>query len=139
MAAIWSWARVDLNKPLAVIAAKDENTMRALAPKYWEQRGGVRPASVRVTAPDRHYLAIRTDVEGDDRQYLNPHITAYFSCTALVLGQSLSPDLTLWFSRGFTGLLSNTIVRDDFIVIGAPIPGTWSGCARARSCGCRSC
>ncbi len=34
--ALWSWARADLNKPLSVIAAKDENSLRALAPQYRE-------------------------------------------------------------------------------------------------------
>ena len=36
----------DLNKPLVVIAVKDEISMKALAPSYWEQKNGVRPATV---------------------------------------------------------------------------------------------
>ena len=32
-AALWSWAKADLNKPLSVIVLKDENSMRALAPQ----------------------------------------------------------------------------------------------------------
>jgi hypothetical protein len=35
----WSWARVDLNKPMAVLAVKDEATMKTLAPEYWEEKG----------------------------------------------------------------------------------------------------
>ncbi|HSC28897.1 MAG TPA: hypothetical protein VLD67_16595, partial [Vicinamibacterales bacterium] len=93
MKALWSWARVDLNKPLGVIALKDENSMRLLAPQYWEERGGIRPASVWVTGPDRHYLTIRTDVRASDTDTTNPHITAYFSYIGLVMGQSLDPDL----------------------------------------------
>ena len=53
-AALFSWARPDLNKPLSVIALKDENSMRALAPQYWEERRSIRPASVWVTGPDQH-------------------------------------------------------------------------------------
>jgi hypothetical protein len=104
-----------------VIAVKDENSMRALAPRYWEERRSVRPASVWVTGADRHYLAIRTDVEVDDRGTINPYITAYFSYVGLILDQSIDFDLPLWFQRGFTGVLSNTIVRDDHILLGAPI------------------
>ena len=44
-AALWSWAKAELNKPLGVIVLKDENSMRALAPQYWEERRSVRPAS----------------------------------------------------------------------------------------------
>ncbi len=122
MATLWPWARVDLNKPLTVIAVKDENSMRALAPKYWEARGGVRPASVWVSGPDRHYLAIRTGLDVESQGNVNPYINSYFSYISLVMMQSLSPDLPLWLSRGLSGVLSNTLVKNDHIVIGAPIP-----------------
>jgi TPR repeat protein len=121
-AALWSWAKADLNKPLSVIVLKDQNSMRALAPQYWEERRSVRPASVWVTAPDTNYLVLRTDVEAEQQGTINPYITAYQSYIDLVIGQSLSPDLPLWFRRGFTGVISNTIVRDDHVLFGAPIP-----------------
>lgn len=122
MVTLWAWARVDLNKPLAVIAVKDENSMRALAPGYWEKRGGIRPASVWVTGADRHYLAIRTGLDVESQGNVNPYITSYFAYINLVMMQSLSPDLPLWLSRGLSGVLSNTLIKNDHIIIGAPIP-----------------
>lgn len=122
MAALWAWAKPDLNKPLAVIVVKDENSMRALAPQYWEQRGTVRPGSLWVSGPDQHYLALRADVEADDQATINPYITSYFSYVGLVLDQSLDRDVPVWFRRGFTGVLSNTVVRDDRILLGPVIP-----------------
>lgn len=122
MATLWPWARVDLNKPLTVITVKDENSMRALAPEFWETRGGMRPASVWVTGADRHYLAIRAGLDVESQGNINPYITSYFSYINLVMMQSLSPDLPLWLSRGLSGVLSNTLVKDDHIIIGAPIP-----------------
>ena len=123
--ALFSWAKPDLNKPLAVVVLKDQNSMRALAPKFWEERRAVKPASVWVTGPDQHYLVLRTDVEtesqGTSNLTTNPYITAYFSYISLVLNQSLDRDLPLWFTRGFTGVLSNTIVNDDHVLLGAPI------------------
>jgi hypothetical protein len=123
--ALFSWAKPDLNKPLAVIVLKDQNSMRALAPKYWEERRAVKPASVWVTAPDQHYLVLRTDVEaesqGTSNLTTNPYVTAYFAYINLVLNQSLDRDLPLWFTRGFSGVLSNTIVNDDHVLLGAPI------------------
>jgi hypothetical protein len=56
MVALWPWAKPDLTKPLRVIAVKDESAVRALAPEFWELRGGVRPASLWVTGADRFPL-----------------------------------------------------------------------------------
>ena len=119
---LWPWAQVDLDKPLAVLAVDNEPGMKALAPKYWEQKGGVRPASAWVEGVDRYYLAIRTDLEAEDRLYVNPHISAYFSYASLILRQSVQADLPEWFSRGLAGVLSNTIVRDSYVLLGPPIP-----------------
>jgi TonB family protein len=122
IAALWPWARVDLSRPLGVIAVKDESSMRALAPAYWEGKGDIRPVSVWVTGADRPYLVIRADLRGDDRNTLNPHISAYYSYVSLVLQSSLARDLPLWLGRGLAGVVSNTVVRDNFILLGPPIP-----------------
>ncbi len=75
-----------------------------------------------VGAADATYIVLRADVEVEDRGTLNPYMTAYWSYIDMVLGQSIGRDLPLWFRRGFTEVLSNTIVRDDHVLIGAPIP-----------------
>jgi tetratricopeptide (TPR) repeat protein len=121
IAALWPWARVDLNKPLAVIAVKDEAAMKAMAPEFWERKGGVHPASVWVGGADQNYLAIRTDVHAEDTQDSNPYQHSYFSYAALVLQQSATRDLPFWFNRGLAGVISNTIVRDGKILLGLPI------------------
>ena len=120
--ALFSWAKTDLNRPLSILVIKDENSMRALAPEYWEGRRSIHPASVWTGGPDGTYIALRADVEVEDRGTLNPYRTAYWSYIDMVLGQSIGRDLPLWFRRGFTEVLSNTIVRDDHILVGAPIP-----------------
>lgn len=122
IAALFAWARVDLDRPVAVLAVRDERSMRALAPQYWEAKGGVRPASVWVTAPDQHYFAIRADVQAEDNVNVNPHITAYHAYVSLILRHSSDRELPLWLSTGFAGVLSNTIVRDTHILFGPPIP-----------------
>jgi tetratricopeptide (TPR) repeat protein len=119
---LFPWARVDLNKPFIVVAVDDEQGMRALAPEYWEKKGGVHPASVWVSGADQYYLAIRTDLEGEDRDLLNPYYSAYFSYASLVLHQSVQANLPHWLGRGLAGVLSNTIVRDNQILLGPPIP-----------------
>jgi tetratricopeptide (TPR) repeat protein len=119
---LFEWARVDLDRPVAVLAVKDEGSMKALAPGYWEKRGSVRPVSVWVGAPDQYYLAIRADVQAEEgRGEVNPHIHAYFSYISLILQQSINRDAPLWVTRGFAGVLSNTIVHDTNVQIGRPI------------------
>jgi tetratricopeptide (TPR) repeat protein len=122
ISALFAWARADLDRPIAIYAVKDERSMRALAPQYWEDKGGIRPVSVWVSAPDQHYFGIRADVQVEDRDTINPHITAYYAYVSLVLQQSSDRPLPLWFSTGFAGVLSNTIVRDTHILFGPPIP-----------------
>jgi tetratricopeptide (TPR) repeat protein len=122
IATLWPWARVDLNKPLAVFAVKDETAMKALAPLYWERKGGVHPASVWVGGADQNYLAIRTDVPAPDTSEINPYVTSYFSYVSLILAHSVEHQLPLWLSRGLAGVLSNTIIRNTKLLLGPPIP-----------------
>lgn len=122
MAALWPWMKTDLPKPVLVIGAKDESTVRLLAPEYWERRGSVHPVSVWVSGADQHYMLIRTDQRGDDTITLNPYTSAYFSYASLILNSSFDRELPLWFSLGLAGVVSNTIVRDNFILLGPPIP-----------------
>ena len=119
---LWPWAKVDLNKPLSVFVVKDETAMKAMAPGYWEQKGGMRPATVWVGGVDQNFLALRTDVEARDESYINPYVSSYFSYVSLVLQQSVARPLPLWFSRGLAGVMSNTIVRENKILLGPPIP-----------------
>jgi tetratricopeptide (TPR) repeat protein len=123
MAALWPWMKTELPKPVLVIGARDEATVRQLAPEYWERRGSIHPVSVWVTGADQHYMLMRTDQRGDDTTTtLNPYASAYFSYASLVLNSSFDRDLPLWFSLGLAGVISNTIVRDNFILLGPPIP-----------------
>jgi len=122
IAAIYPWAKVDLSRPVAVLAVKDETSMKAVAPTYWERKGGVHPSSVWVSGPDQYYLAVRTDVSAESRGEVNPYFNSYFSYVSLVLRQSLERQLPEWFMRGLSGVWSNTIVRESKILLGPPIP-----------------
>jgi len=122
VATLWPWARTDLAKPMLVIAVKDEQAMKALAPGYWERKGGVHPASVWLSGADQSYMAIRTDAQNDDNLLINPNTSTYFSYVHLILTSSFGRELPLWFSRGLAGVLSNTIVHGNEILLGPPIP-----------------
>lgn len=120
VAAMWPWAQVDLNKPLVIFALKDEQSLKMLAPKFWEKKGnGV--SSVWVSGADRAYIAIRTDVQMDAQRHVNPYATSYFAYFSLILQQSVGR-LPPWFARGLSGVMSNTVIDDKKIMLGPPAP-----------------
>jgi len=118
----WSWARVQLNRPIVIIAVKDEASMKALVPRYWEKGSTIRPASVLVSGPDRHYIALRADVQAEDRDGINPYNSAYWSYAALTLDSAFNNGLPVWLTTGLSAVLSNTIVRENQIQFGRPLP-----------------
>ena len=118
----WPWARPRLDRPVYVVAAKDEATMKALAPQYWEQRGSIRPDSVFVTAADRHYIALRADVTGDGQVNVNPYFSSYWSYSSLALNAAFDRELPLWLRSGLAGVLANSIVRQDELRFGLSVP-----------------
>jgi tetratricopeptide (TPR) repeat protein len=118
---IWPWAKGSFEKPLVVYAVKDERSMRMLAPQYWEKRGSVNPTSIFLTAPEAHYIAVRTDVRMDEVQ-TNPYRASYWSYVGLTLTSSIPHPLPLWYSRGLSEVFSNTIVQPNDVLVGPILP-----------------
>ncbi|RPJ76812.1 MAG: hypothetical protein EHM24_01440, partial [Acidobacteria bacterium] len=119
---LWPWAHVAADKPVLVFAARNEQTLKSLAPEFWETKGGTRPVSVFVTGRDRHYIALRTDVEEPDSVAANPYFSTYWSYVYLVLEWSFEKPLPLWFGRGLSEFFANTIVRSKDIQVGRVVP-----------------
>src|SRR5262245_57042997 len=73
---LWPWAALDLDRPILVLAVKNEDGMKVLVPQAWEDRKAVHPASMLVTGVDRHYIALRADVRTEDKGgTVNPYIS----------------------------------------------------------------
>ena len=53
-----------------------------------------------TTAPDRHYLAMRSDVRMDDTVGTNPYFASYWAYSALALDAAFERELPLWFAAG---------------------------------------
>ena len=119
----WPWARVQLDRPVIVVAAKDENSMKLLVPGFWEKSSrDSRPTSVFGTGAAAHYITLRSDVRADDTVGVNPYVSSYWSYSALTLNEAFERPLPLWFRNGLAELLSNSIVRDSEIQFGRAIP-----------------
>lgn len=119
---LWPWATSELGAPVIVYAARDEHSMRALVPSYYEGRNAVRPTSVFYSVDYGHYITLRLDAGTRGEPNVNPFINSYWSYVALVLRTNIPQELPPWMFRGMAEVFSNTIVGDDAILVGPVIP-----------------
>ena len=120
MRRIFPWLRLASPRPYLVLAARNEATMRLLAPGYFERPSDTILVGITATGLDRAYLALRADIRNDDREGVNPFETAYwgFASQAMRDTSSLWPQ---WLLRGMSSVVGNTLVREDEIQLGRVI------------------
>jgi TPR repeat protein len=119
---VWPGATTDLGEEVLVYAARDEKSMRELVPESFKGRGAIRPSSMFTSSAFGHFIAMRADINPDSQGQINPYITSYWSYVSLVVRATFGRDLPLWFVRGFADVFSNTVVRDNTILVGQVIP-----------------
>lgn len=119
---VFPWAKNEIAEPIVILGPRDEDAMKELLPQYADRWNGARYSSVTSSAPDRHYIAIRTDVLGENDQNVNPYRPVFWTYAALAISQSLGSDLPQWYFRGMAEFVSNTIVTNSSVEIGRPIP-----------------
>jgi tetratricopeptide (TPR) repeat protein len=117
---LWPWAKIDTGRPFLVFAARDEATLKTLGPQYWEGKR-FRPVAFGTQGRDRHYLAVRTDVQEPDEIGANPYQSAYWSYVSAVFHRSFPRRVPEWYGRGIAEVMSNTIVRDKELHVGRPL------------------
>jgi protein TonB len=117
---LWPSAKGTLNRPLVIIAAKNEASFVALTPLYSGPDVPMRLGSLRVAGPDRFYILVRADV-GPGGDGLNPYRAAYASYASLQLDSRFARALPLWLTEGLSAVMSNAIVHDDRLEFGRPI------------------
>lgn len=114
---LWPWARLTPAKPILILAVRDESSLKALLPGYWERKGGIRPAGLFVSGLERHYVVLRTDVQVAEGDTDNPYRVPYHEYVHLLLDLNFD-DLPPWFNEGMAEFYGNTIVRDQAILQG---------------------
>src|SRR5882757_6403822 len=87
-------AQVDLGAPILVLAAKDEKTFRALEPAAYLSKGSLKLAGLFLRAPDKNYVLMRLDAEGE-----HPYSVVYHEYTHLLLSKS-EDFMPLWMNEG---------------------------------------
>ncbi len=106
--------RVESGKPFVVMAFKDEKSMRAAMPGYWEKKGQAHPAGVLLSGGDKIYAAILLDAGG-----VNPYGTVYHEYTHMVLHLNVR-SLPLWMSEGLAEFYANSTIGEKEVNLGRP-------------------
>lgn len=104
--------RLDPGKPILILAAKNENSMKALLPGYWEQKGHVHPAGIYIPGEEKHYVALRLDSESE-----NPFHALYHEYTHALIHLNFS-GLPAWLDEGLAEFYGNTVINGKDIQTG---------------------
>lgn len=108
--------RVDLGKPLIILAVKNEDSLKALLPGYWESKGHAHPAGLYAPGEERHFVALRTNVEAD-----NPYQIVYHEYTHAIMNLNFR-DLPIWLGEGLAEFYGNSAIHQKDVEIGKISP-----------------
>src|SRR5271163_1107285 len=73
-------AKVDNGSPIIVIALKDKKDFQALEPEAYLAKGQLDISGLFLQTPDKNYVLLRLDAEGD-----HPYATVYHEYTHFVM------------------------------------------------------
>lgn len=106
--------------PITIVAAKDEKTLKALIPEYWERKGAAHPAGVYLNTGDTgaNYIALQLDVTLNENAY-EPFEPVYHEYVHYLTRRMIAR-WPLWLVEGFAEFYGNTRTKNDQIFIGAP-------------------
>ncbi len=107
-------ANVDPSSPIVVVALKDKKGFQALEPEAYLGKGRLDLAGYFLHAPDKNYVLLRLDVQGE-----HPFATVYHEYTHLLLENS-GVWLPLWLNEGLAEFFQNTEITDRDAKVGEP-------------------
>ena len=120
--AVWPWARRDDARAFVVFVARDEDALRALAPRWYATIDRDHPSAVYVSGTDADYVALRVDLRKRDDTRVNPYLTAFRGYADNVLVRLFPGRLSPWLRDGLGEMLGNTLVRAKDVEVGRAIP-----------------
>lgn len=112
--ALTSSVRLDPSVPLLIFAVKNEKSLSQLLPEYWAQQGHLHPAGVFVPGPEKNYIALRTDVEGEF-----PYHTIYHEYVHLIVNLNFR-HFPRWLNEGYAEFLGYASVSGNGGKLGQP-------------------
>jgi tetratricopeptide (TPR) repeat protein len=103
--------------PIVVLALKDKKAFQSLEPEAYLAKGQLDLAGLFMQAPDKNYILLRLDAEGE-----HPFSTVYHEYTHFMMRKA-SEWLPLWLNEGLAEFFQNTDIHDKDVLLGQPSPG----------------
>jgi tetratricopeptide (TPR) repeat protein len=100
---------------MIVLAVKDEKDFRDLEPQAYLAKGQIKLGGLFLRAPDKNYVLMRVDAEGD-----HPYSVIYHEYTHLLLSKS-EEWMPLWMNEGLAEFYQNTDIHEKEVDLGLPI------------------
>jgi tetratricopeptide (TPR) repeat protein len=107
---------IDTSSPIVVLAVKDEKDFRGLEPQAYLAKGQVKLGGLFLRMPDKNYVLMRVDAEGD-----HPYAVVYHEYTHLLLGKSMEW-MPLWMNEGLAEFYQNTDIHEKDVALGEASP-----------------
>lgn len=106
--------------PVTIVAAKDENTLKALLPEFWARKGSIHPAGIYLNTGDTgaNYIGLRLDVSLNQDAY-EPFEPVYHEYVHH-LTRRMMAHLPLWLVEGLAEFYGNTRMENKNVFVGAP-------------------
>jgi tetratricopeptide (TPR) repeat protein len=94
--------RIDPPQPIVILAARDEATMKMIAPEEWGGEGHIRPSGLFHSDGEKDYVVLRLDAQGTSAFH-----TVYHEYTHALLHLNFS-GIPLWLSEGVAEFFGNS-------------------------------
>jgi tetratricopeptide (TPR) repeat protein len=98
--------------PIIVVALKDKKAMQTLEPEVYLAKGQLNLAGLFMRAPDKNYILLRLDAEGQ-----HPFATVYHEYTHYML-RNASEWMPLWLNEGLAEFYQNTDIQNKEVLMG---------------------
>ena len=107
-------ARVDAAAPIIVLAVRDKKDFQALEPEAYLAKGQLNLAGLFVRGPEKNYVLLRLDAEGD-----HPYATVYHEYTHFITSHA-EEWMPLWLNEGLAEFYQNTEIKEKEVGLGEP-------------------
>jgi tetratricopeptide (TPR) repeat protein len=104
----------DAAAPITVVALKDRTSFRTLEPAAYLAKGQLDLAGLFLRAPDKNYVLLRLDTEGE-----HPYSTVYHEYTHYMLRKA-EGWLPVWLNEGLAEFYQNTDLGSKDVDLGEP-------------------
>ncbi|HWI19897.1 MAG TPA: DUF1570 domain-containing protein [Vicinamibacterales bacterium] len=101
------------SRPLRAFAVKDADSLREIAPQFWERRG-IRPQAVAYAGPYAAFIAVREDIATAVRREALLHEYVH------LLTAAQAPDAPAWLDEGLSEFWGSIVIEGNYVIVGRP-------------------